>query len=80
MSDTHPEFAAELPQFVAQIKEIFEPYQIAAFFNQLEEDTAVDRNEEWVFDSFDDAEVEPADVVDEAQRIFLIERAKELLG
>ena len=47
-SDTHPEFAAELPDFVSQIKEIFEPYQITGFFNDLEDSAAVDRDEEWV--------------------------------
>ena len=79
-SDSHPDFAAELPQFVAQIKEIFEPYEITAFFDRLAEESAVDRDEEWVFDSFEDAGIEPQDIAHEAEKIMLIERAKELLS
>lgn len=79
-SDSHPEFLDELPKFASQIKEIFEPYQIAGLFAELESEAAADRSEEWVFDSFEDAEIEPADVVNEARRVLLIERAKELLS
>ena len=78
--DTNAEFAAELPLFVTQIKEIFQSYEITAFFDQLAEDSAVDRDADWVFDSLEDAEFEPEDLVEEAQKILLIERAKELLS
>lgn len=31
-ASTHPEFAAELPNFVAAIRRIFEPYQLQHYF------------------------------------------------
>ena len=77
-SDRRPEFAGELPNFVAKVKEIFEPHEVSEFLDGLlHERTAED--EDWPFDDFEDAELEPRDVVNEAEKIVLIERAKELL-
>lgn len=35
-SDSRPEFAGEVPDFVARIKMIFEPQEIRAYFDNLE--------------------------------------------
>ena len=32
MAETKPEWRAEVPKFIAKIKKIFEPWQIAQFF------------------------------------------------
>ena len=34
-SDTHPEFAAELPEFVAEVKRIFEPHEIREYLENV---------------------------------------------
>ena len=78
-SDRRPEFATEVPKFVAEVKEIFEPHEISEFLDGLLHERSAEQDEDWPFDDFDDAEVEPRDVANEAQKIVLIERAKELL-
>ena len=78
-SDQRPEFAAEVPNFVAKIKEIFEPHEISEFLDGLLHEKSTEQDEDWPFDDFEDAEIEPSDVVNEAAKIVLIERAKELL-
>ncbi len=77
--DRRPEFAEEVPKFVAEIKEIFEPHEISEFLDGLLHEKSAEQDEDWPFDDFEDAELEPRDVVNEAARIVLIERAKELL-
>lgn len=77
--DRRPEFAAEVPKFVAQVKEIFEPHKISEFLDGLLHEKSAEQDEDWPFDDFDDAELESSDVVNEAAKIVLIERAKELL-
>ena len=78
-SDRRAEFAAELPKFVGGVKEIFGPHEISEFLGGLLHEKSAEQEEDWPFDDFDDAEIEPSDVVNEAQKIVLIERAKELL-
>ncbi len=78
-SDRRPEFAAEVPKFVAEVKEIFEPHEISEFLDTLLKEKSAEQNEDWPFDDFEDAELEPSDVVNEAAKIVLIERVKELL-
>ena len=78
-SDRRPEFAAEVTKFVAEVKEIFEPYEISEFLDGLLEEKSAEQDEDWPFDDFEDAELEPSDVINEAAKIVLIERAKELL-
>ncbi|MBI4584100.1 MAG: hypothetical protein HY717_08765 [Planctomycetes bacterium] len=78
-SDSRPEFSQELPKFAARVKEIFEPHEIAEFLDKLLQEGAADPAEEWVFDDFEDAELEQRDMVSEAEKIVRIERAKELL-
>ena len=78
-SGRRPEFARELPKFSARVKEIFEQYEIVELLDSLLHERSADPKEEWVFDDFEDAELDPHDVVDEAETIALMERAKELL-
>ena len=78
-SDRRPEFASEVLSFVAGIREIFERHEISEFFERLLHERSVEADEDWPFDDFEDAELEPADVVREAEAIQLIERARELL-
>ena len=78
-SDRRPEFAAEVPNFVAEVKEIFEPHELSEFLGGLLHEKSAEQDQDWPFDDFEDAELEPRDVVNEAARIVLIERAKELL-
>src|SRR5262249_39969060 len=40
-STTRPEFARELPQFLADVRRIFSRYDIAAYFEALEQDAGV---------------------------------------
>ena len=78
-SDRRPEFAAEVQKFVAEVKEIFEPHEISEFLDGLLHERSAEEDEDWPFDDFEDAELEPHDVVNEAAKIVLIEQAKELL-
>src|SRR5215471_19248837 len=38
---TRPEFARELPRFLAEVRHIFSRYDIAAYFEALEQDAGV---------------------------------------
>ena len=78
-SETRPEFAAEVPKFAGRVKEIFEPHEIRKFLEAAAKERTADTDEDWPFDDLEDAEVEPRDVVGEAEKVVLIERAKELL-
>jgi hypothetical protein len=78
-SETRPEFAAEVPKFAARVKEVFEPHEIREFFEAAAKERTADSDDDWPFDDFEDAEVEPRDVIGEAEQVVLIERAKELL-
>ena len=78
-SDRRPEFTTALPKFTAEVKEIFELHEISEFLDSLLREGAAEQDEDWPFEDFEDAELEPRDVVNEATKIVLIERAKELL-
>lgn len=78
-SDRRPEFAADVPAFVGQVKEIFEPHEISEFLDTLLHEKSAENDEDWPFDDFEDAELEPSDAVNEAAETVLIERAKKLL-
>ena len=77
-SDRRPEFPPEVPKFVAGIKEIFEPHEISEFLDGLLHERSAEQDTDWAFDDFEDAEIEPSDVVNEAAKIVLIERVKEM--
>lgn len=78
-SDRRPEWAAEVPSFAAAVKKIFEPHEISELLDALLHERSAEQDQDWPFDDFEDAELEPRDVVNEVENIFLIERAKELL-
>jgi hypothetical protein len=77
-SQTHPEFAAELPMFVAEIKRIFEPQEIVAVLDDLQAGLVPDRSK--IFNGHeDDDELDENEVLNDANKILLIENAKALL-
>ena len=77
-SHTHPEFAAELPLFIAEIKRIFEPQEIVALLNDLQAGLVPDPSK--IFNGrIDGDELDENDVLYDAEKILLIENAKALL-
>jgi hypothetical protein len=80
-SHDHPEFAAELPKFVAEIKQIFEPQDIVELFDNLQAGQVPDPSK--IFNGRgDDANEEGLDeheVLYDAEKILLIQNAKALL-
>ena len=78
-ADTRPEFEAEIPAFVAEIKSIFQPYEISEYLENVRRVGAFGH-------ICTDAQYETAremdgrdDVVAGAEDILLLDRAKELL-
>ena len=79
-SDTHPEFKEELPKFVERIKEIFQPYEIKEYMENVKRVGALGHvctDEE--FETFRKAGAILDDPVSGAKDVLLFERAKELL-
>jgi len=78
-SHDHPEFAAELPKFVAEIKSIIEPHEIAALFDDLPAGRVPDPTK--IFNGRDagDDQLDEHEVLYDANKILLIENAKALL-
>jgi hypothetical protein len=73
------EFRAELPAFVAEIKTIFESWQLAEFLETARQTEPFDPS---VYDDPEDAEMERrAELRRSAAELLMVERAKEwLLG
>ena len=79
-SDKHPEFKEELPKFVDRIKEIFQPYEIKEYLENVKRVGALGHvctDEE--FETFRKARAILDDPVSGAKDVLLFERAKELL-
>ncbi len=79
-SQTRPEFAAELPAFVAEVKRIFEPIEIRVYLENVRRIGAVGHvatDEEFEFmlraGAFDE------DAVRGAEDVLIVERIKEML-
>jgi len=79
-SDTHPEFAVELPNFVAEVKRIFEPHEIREYLESVRRIGAmghVATDEEFEFmrkaGAFDENPVRGA------EDVLIVERIKEML-
>jgi hypothetical protein len=71
------EFRAELPEFVAEIKTIFEPWQLAEYLETVRETEPFDSSG---LDDEDDTELElQLDLRRSAADLLLVERAKEWL-
>ena len=76
-SDTRPELRAEIPAFVAEIKKIFEPYQLAEYLEAARRTEPFDPT---IYDDEEEAEDErQADLSRSANDLLLVERAKEWL-
>ena len=76
------EFAEELPKFIAEIKAVFQPQEIVAFFDDLQSGQVPDpvkilngRDP----DDPDDSELDEFQVLHDAEKILLAENAKRLL-
>ena len=77
-SETRPEFAAEIPMFVAEIKRIFEPQEIVALLDDLQAGLVPDPSK--IFNGHEEGdELDEDDVIYDAKKILLIENAKVLL-
>ena len=73
-TDRDPEFAEELPKFVAQVRQMFQPLEIFELLDELKQDEIFEDEDE---DSEDDDL--RRDRSKEAERIELILRAEGLL-
>jgi hypothetical protein len=80
-AETHPEFRAEIPEFVAEIRAIFEPWQLAEYLEVARQTGPFDPS---LYDEEDPEVLEmerQADVRSCASDLLLVEQAKEwLLG
>jgi hypothetical protein len=78
-ADDHPEWRAELPAFVAEIKTIFERWQLAEYLEAARQTEPFDPS---IYDEDDDIELErQLELRRSAADLLLVERAKEwLLG
>jgi len=75
-SDDHPELRAELPAFAAEIKTIFEPYQLAEYLETARQTEPFDPT---LYDDEEAADLEMEqqdDIRRSAADLLLIERAK----
>ena len=75
----HPEFSAEMPRFVARIKEIFSRGEIVEFFQGAESGRVPDPVKMFNGGKPQDDELDEAGVIYDAEKILLIENAKRLL-
>jgi hypothetical protein len=76
-ADEDVEFRAELPDFVAEIKTIFEPWQLAEYLEAVRQTEPFDPGD---LDDENDAELEwRLDLRRSAADLLLVERAKEWL-
>jgi len=78
-ADDDPEFQAEIPAFVAEIKNIFEPWQLAEYLENARQTEPFDPS---LYDDAEEAEMDrQEDIRHCAADLLLVERAKEwLLG
>jgi hypothetical protein len=79
-SDQHPAVAAELPKFVAEVKTVFEPWEIREYLSGVRRlgPLAHTMGEE-EFEEFRAAGAIDENIVDAAEDVILVERMKVLL-
>lgn len=79
-SDQDADFAAEMPRFVNEIREIFEPAEILTYLDEVRRVGALGHiaNDE-AYEEMRAAGAIPDGPVEWAEQILLIQRAKELL-
>ena len=76
-ADGNPDFRSELPAFVAEIKTIFEPWQLAEFLEKARETEPFDPS---VYDDHEEVEMErKSELRRSAADLMLVERAREWL-
>jgi hypothetical protein len=80
IADTKPEWAEELPRFVAKIKEIFQPWEIKEYLENVKRvgpmgHACTDEQ----YEVFLKAGAVEENAVTAAEEVVLLERAKELL-
>lgn len=80
VADQDPDFAEELPKFVAGIKESFQPWEIKEYLDNVDRVGAVGHvcTDEH-YETFRSSGAIPDDPVGEAEDIILVERIKKLL-
>lgn len=79
-SDQHPEFAAELPGSIEEIKAIFEPWEIRGYLEGVRRVGAlahVSTDEE--YETLQEAGAIEEDVVHAAEDVILLDRIRKLL-
>ena len=81
-AETDEKFRVEIPGFVAEIKSIFEPWQLAQCLESVRERAPFDPADYEDDDSFDPEDIEierKSDIRQCAAELLLVERAKEWL-
>jgi hypothetical protein len=77
VADSDPNFRAEIPAFVAEIKTIFERWQLAEFLETARQTEPFDPN---YYDDADEVEAErPSELRRSAADLLLVERARDWL-
>lgn len=81
LADTRPEFASELPAFVAEVRRIFAPEEIDAYLSRIRRvgPLAHIMTEEKIAEMREKGVLDEEDPVEVAQDILIVERIKELL-
>jgi len=79
VSQDRPDFADELPEFIAEIKRIFAPHEISKVFDDLQARRVANPANAFSSDEFDAGELDEHEVLNDADQILLIENAKRLL-
>jgi len=76
-ADDDPDFRAEIPAFVVEIKEIFERWQLAQYLENARQTEPFDPS---IYDDADEVEMERRfELRKSAAELLLVERAKEWL-
>ncbi len=79
-SDTHPDFATELPNFVAEVKRIFEPHEIREYLENIRRIGAMGHvATDEAFDFMRKAGAFDENPIRGAEDVLIVERIKEML-
>jgi hypothetical protein len=78
-AETDADFRAELPAFVAEIKTIFEPWQLAVYLETVRETEPFDPDDYEGEDAETIEMLRQSDICSCAAELLLVERAKEWL-
>jgi hypothetical protein len=80
VAETNPEFRAEVPAFAAEVRTIFEPWQLAEYLETARQTELFDPD---LFDEDEDPEIVEMERQDEIRRsardLLLVEQAREWL-